>query len=90
MLSMCLLHAVINRKEQFGPFGWSKSGYEFSQNDFEISVSQIGEMIKDLRQDKRVPSNLIHHIVVYLNYGSVVTNEQDLKNLHQISKVFIN
>lgn len=33
---------------------------------------------------------MIHHIVVYLNYGSIVTNEQDLNNLNTLSRSFIN
>jgi len=90
MMAMTVMHAVITKKEQFGSFGWSRPGYEFSQNDFEISISQISEMIKNLNADQRIPCNLIHHIVVYVNYGSIVTNEQDLLNLNMLAKCFIN
>jgi hypothetical protein len=51
MMSVTVLHAVITKREQFGAFGWSRPGYEFSQNDFEISISQISEMIKNLDEN---------------------------------------
>jgi len=38
VLSLTLLHAVIIRRGQFGPFGWSDPSYEFAINDLEIGI----------------------------------------------------
>jgi hypothetical protein len=86
---MTIMHAIICKKEQFGPFGWHNPGYEFSPNDFEISVSQLVDIFMPLNENARVPCLLIHHIVTHLNYGSVVTNDFDLANLSQSTRAFI-
>jgi hypothetical protein len=39
LMSVTIMHAMISRKETYGSFGWSKPGYEFSPNDFDISIS---------------------------------------------------
>jgi hypothetical protein len=90
LVSISILHAVVSRREQFGAFGWSKPGYEFSPNDFEIAVAQLVDLYKGMKPDERVPVLLLKHIVTYLNYGSVVTNRQDLGSLDEIVNTFIN
>jgi hypothetical protein len=39
---------------------------------------------------QRMPVLLMNYMVVNLNYGSVVTNRQDLESLEQIVNTFIN
>jgi hypothetical protein len=89
LLSVTIMHAMISRKEGYGSFGWSKPGYEFSPNDFDITVSQLCDIFTNLDVNARVPCELIHHILTYLNYGSVVTNEQDLRNLYECVRAFV-
>jgi dynein heavy chain, axonemal len=87
--SITVMHAMICRKEQYGAFGWSKSGYEFSPNDFDISIHQICDIFMNLDKEQRIPCQLIHHILTYINYGSVVVDEQDLRNLHNVLIAFV-
>jgi len=35
--SLVTFHSVVNLREKFGPFGWSKP-YQFSANDLQISI----------------------------------------------------
>jgi dynein heavy chain len=93
LMSLSILHAVVSRRDQFGPFGWSKPGYEFSPNDFEIAVAQLIDLCKGMKAqvpNQRMPVLLMRHMVTYLNYGSVVTNQQDLGSLSEIVNSFIN
>jgi len=43
VFSLTVMHAVINKRDKFGSFGWSKS-YQFSPNDWKISLQILEEM----------------------------------------------
>jgi dynein heavy chain len=38
LIAVSVLHATVCRKEQFGPFGWSRNSYQFAKNDFDITI----------------------------------------------------
>lgn len=44
-LGLCYLHAVLDGRRVFGPFGWHVA-YEFDKNDFDISDSILQSYIK--------------------------------------------
>ena len=43
VFSITVMHAVINKRDKFGSFGWTQP-YQFSPNDWDISLKILREM----------------------------------------------
>ena len=75
LFSMTVMHAVINKRDKFGSFGWTQP-YYFSPNDFSISVQMLSEMCNalDTGPGTKFPEKLLQYLVAELNYGGKLTN----------------
>ena len=78
LFSMTVMHAVINKRDKFGSFGWTQP-YYFSPNDFSISIQMLSEMCNNLDTeiDTKFPEKLLQYLVAELNYGGKLTNNDD-------------
>ena len=87
---MTVMHAVINKRDKFGSFGWTQP-YYFSPNDFSISVQMLSEMCNSLDPlpGAKFPEKLLQYLVAELNYGGKLTNSDDQSILNETVKTFI-
>lgn len=88
---MTVMHAVINKRDKFGSFGWTQP-YYFSPNDFSISIQMLSEMCNNLDTEieTKFPEKLLQYLVAELNYGGKLTNNDDQNILNETVKTFIN
>ena len=74
--SMAVMHAVINQRERFGSFGWTKP-YVFSPTDFHISVKMLAEICGKLKPGENFPLRLMRYLVSHINYGGKLNHPED-------------
>ena len=88
LFSLTVMHAVINHRESFGPFGWTQP-YHFSPNDLQISIRMLAEVARKTATGQQLPLQLLRYLVGDLNYGGKLTNKEDKRILTHQVKTFI-
>ena len=84
--ALCVFHSTVVERKKFGSIGWNRP-YEFSENDFHISLSQL---VTCINTHKNIPFELLHYLIGYLNYGGRISVKQDEVVLKAILESFIN
>ena len=85
---MCLLHGVLRQKDKFGGFGWAMKNYDFSATHFVVTMQHFRKVIANQREAQNIPIDLLHHLVVDMNYSSEVKNFYDSMNLYELASTF--
>lgn len=81
VFSLCLFHAIVQERRNFGPIGWNRH-YEFSMSDLRVSLLNMFEFTKHSQQS--LPYKALYYMVGECNYGGRVTDYHDRVLLHAL------
>lgn len=84
IFSLSLFHAIIQERKKFGALGWNLP-YEFNDSDLLSSI----QMMQSFLLEKEIQFDVIQHFVGQINYGGIISNEQDQKLLQVMLNKFI-
>lgn len=71
-------HATLQTRKLFGSIGWSHSNYEFNENLFDSSISQLRTFMK---QSGSIPFDSVWYVVGELYYGNEIIDLNDRRLL---------
>lgn len=85
LFGLTFFHSIVQERRKYGSLGWNIP-YEFSQNDYIISTTQLNQVLKDFED---VPWKTIKYIIAEANYGGRVTDPQDRRLINVILSQYI-
>ena len=80
LFGLAVFHANVQERKKFGPLGWNRA-YEFNESDLEISRRQLAMCLDEY---KGVPYRVLKFLTAHINYGGRVTDDKDLRLIHEI------
>lgn len=78
LMSMCILHVIVQERKKFGPIGWNVP-YEFSHTDLKSSLLILSNHLQDRRGKKAKPIDweALRYLIGTVQYGGKIIDERD-------------